>query len=95
MHTTQEPLGRTRHLPHGSVIDVDGTQASAWTDTLVMLNSPDGSAAIAWIGRYHDQLVVEDGAWRFSAHVAVAVGEPLPEGVTPVSLAALDAHPDA
>jgi ketosteroid isomerase-like protein len=91
---TQEVLGRTRHLPLSSVIDVRGDGASAWTDTVVTLNEPGGSASIGWIGRYHDRFRLVGGRWRFQSHVAVAVGESLPEGVTPVGLHALSGQAD-
>jgi ketosteroid isomerase-like protein len=95
MHTTQEPLGRTRHLPFGSVIDVTGDTARSWTETAVTLNEPDGSARIAWLGRYHDEFRFEDDAWRFARHVALSVGEQMPDGVTPVCLATRAGHAGA
>ena len=94
MHTTQEPLGRTRHLPFASVIDVRGTTALAWTETAVTLNGDDGSAQIAWLGRYHDELRIDDGSWRFSRHVALAVGQERPAGVVAPSLSTRMSVPD-
>jgi len=94
MHTTQEALGRTRHLPFASVIDVRGTTALAWTETAVTLNDSDGSAQIAWLGRYHDELRLEDGWWRFSRHVAVTVGQERPVGVVAPSLSTRMGVPD-
>jgi len=93
MHTTQEPLHRTRHLPFGSVIDVRGETALAWTDTAVTLNGEDGSAQIAWLGRYHDEFRFDAGVWRFHRHVALAVGQALPDAVTPVSLVSRPNNP--
>jgi ketosteroid isomerase-like protein len=90
---TQEPLGRTRHLPFGSVIDVRDDGAYAWTDTVVTLNQSGGST-IAWIGRYHDRFTLIEGRWYFKSHVAVAVGEPLPENVLPVGIHALETQRD-
>jgi hypothetical protein len=92
--STQQPLGLTRHLPFGSVIDVQGQKAWAWTDTVVTLNQVDGPVTIAWIGRYHDRLALVDDRWCFKSHVAVAVGEPIPDGVVPVSLDALQNQAD-
>jgi ketosteroid isomerase-like protein len=92
--STQEPLGRTRHLPYGSVIDVDGDEASAWTDAIVTLRQADGTMTIAWTGRYHDRLRYVDGRWRFQDHVAVAVGEPVPEQARPVGVHAVERQHD-
>lgn len=88
MHSTQEPAGRTRHLPFGSVIDVKGDRALAWTEVAVTLNGPGPAASIVWLGRYHDELRLVGGSWCFHRHVALAVGEPLSEGVIAVSLEA-------
>jgi len=93
MHTTQEPLGRTRHLSFGSVMDVDGARARAWTDTMVTLNAEDGSAQIAWLGRYHDELRLEGGTWLLHRHVALASGDEVPAGVKSVSLDARHHYP--
>ncbi|HVV31159.1 MAG TPA: nuclear transport factor 2 family protein [Mycobacteriales bacterium] len=90
--TTQLPRGRTKHLAFGPVIDVHGTRATSWTDVVVTVNEPNGSAAIAWIGRYYDTLELVDGSWQMREHVAVAVGEPLPDGVRPVSVQVLGGH---
>jgi hypothetical protein len=92
MHTTQEPLGLTRHLPFGSVIDLDGDTALVWTDVAVTLNGPGPAASIAWLGRYHDELSLTEGSWCFRRHVALAVGEALPEGVTPINLELRSRH---
>ena len=90
---TQEPLDHTRHLPFGSVVDIGNDEAHAWTDTIVTLNQSGGSA-IAWIGRYHDRFTLIDGRWYFKSHVAVAVGEALPENVVPVGTHALESQRD-
>jgi len=84
MHTTQEPLNRTRHLPFGTVIEIEDGAVFAWTDTAVTLNAENGSAKIAWLGRYHDEFHFEEGKWRFFRHTAVTVGEERPSGVRAV-----------
>jgi len=53
-----------RHLTSDHVIDVDGDSATQ-TCYLVFLDRARGFA-IHMIGVYHDHLVRDEGAWRFS-----------------------------
>ena len=93
LHTTQEPLYRTRHLPYGSVIDVAEGEAYAWTDVAVTLMGEAGAAEIAWLGRYHDVFRIDGGRWKFYRHVAVTVGEKQPIDVRTVGPDVLDGFP--
>jgi hypothetical protein len=52
------------HVTTNSLIDVDGDGASATTDYLFVRPTPEGLGLIA-AGRYIDQLVRDDGRWRF------------------------------
>lgn len=59
----QGPEARGRHALTGSLILVDGATARAWSDYVFF--GPD--QAVQSVGRYHDELVLEDdGVWRFS-----------------------------
>jgi hypothetical protein len=49
-----------------SIIDVDGQTASAVTDFVAFERLGDGPWQIHTIGQYQDQLILEDGMWRFA-----------------------------
>jgi hypothetical protein len=61
------PEQRGRHLTVNSAVDVDvdGAHARVVSD-FVFLRHVDGVAVPAIVGRYHDDLVRLDGAWRFA-----------------------------
>ena len=72
-----------KHVCLAPVIDLLGPdRARAWTDLSAFASTEDG-IQIATIGRYHDDLVREDGRWRFARRAVVMAGEELPPGVTP------------
>jgi hypothetical protein len=72
-----------KHFVFSPVIDLQGAEASAWSDVIVSLVSVEGPAQMSFVGRYHDQLRREDGMWRFVRHITVQTGAPLPDGETP------------
>jgi 3-phenylpropionate/cinnamic acid dioxygenase small subunit len=72
-----------KHVSLMPVIDLLGSgRARAWTDFSAFASSKDG-ITIATIGRYHDELVLQGGRWRFARRVVVMPGEALPKGVAP------------
>jgi uncharacterized protein (TIGR02246 family) len=78
-----QPEQPGKHVCLTPVIDLLGPErARAWTDLSAFASSKDG-IAISTIGRYHDELIVQAGRWRFARRVVVMAGEPLPEGAAP------------
>jgi uncharacterized protein (TIGR02246 family) len=72
-----------KHVCLTPVIDLLGPdRARAWTDLSAFASAKD-EIRIATIGRYHDELVSQDGRWRFARRVVVMAGEDLPPGVAP------------
>lgn len=72
-----------KHVVLTPVIDFEGPdRALAWTDLSAFASSREG-ISIATIGRYHDELVRQDGRWRIARRVVVMAHEALPEGVAP------------
>jgi 3-phenylpropionate/cinnamic acid dioxygenase small subunit len=62
-----EPADRhTAHLGTSSVIHVDGDTAEAATDCLVFEQLGDQPWTALRAGRWHDRLIREGGAWRFT-----------------------------
>ena len=57
------------HLLSNFVITVTGDTATAWSRWAFVVPGPSG-AAIAQAGRYDDQLVRENGRWRFKRRTA-------------------------
>jgi len=57
------------HLLSNFVITVNGDTATAWSRWAFVVPGQQG-AAIAQAGRYDDQLVRENGKWRFKKRVA-------------------------
>lgn len=72
-----------KHVILTPVVDLKGPdRALAWTDLSAFATTEEG-ISIATIGRYHDELVRQDGRWRFARRVVVMAREALPEGVEP------------
>jgi uncharacterized protein (TIGR02246 family) len=72
-----------KHIVLTPVVDLQGPdRALVWTDLSAFASAKDG-VSIATIGRYHDELVQQDGRWRIAKRVVVMAGESLPEGVAP------------
>ncbi len=65
MEKVQPPEGRGKHITANVLVDVDGDAASAHTDYLFVRPTAEGLVLVA-TGRYHDQLVRDGEAWRFS-----------------------------
>lgn len=57
------------HLLSNFVITVDGDTATAWSRWAFVVPGQQG-AAIAQAGRYDDELVRENGRWKFKKRVA-------------------------
>lgn len=60
----------TYHLLTNFVIEVKGDTATAWSRWTFVTPGPDGRPVIAQAGRYDDNLVRENGRWRFKRRVA-------------------------
>jgi uncharacterized protein (TIGR02246 family) len=65
------------HLLSNFVIDVQGDSATAWSRWQFVAPGADGRPIVAQAGRYDDELVREDGRWKFKRRVA-ANDLPLP-----------------
>jgi len=62
---------RNYHLLSNFVITVNGDTATAWSRwAFVVPNPQGGGATIAQAGRYDDELVRENGRWKFKKRVA-------------------------
>lgn len=72
-----------KHVVLTPVIDLVGPdRALVWTD-LASCSSSEEGISIATIGRYHDELVKQEGRWRIRRRAVVMAREALPEGVEP------------
>jgi hypothetical protein len=67
------------HLLSNFVITVKGDTATAWSRWAFVVPGQQG-ATIAQAGRYDDELVRENGRWRFKRRVAS--NDTAPPGVT-------------
>lgn len=67
---TSKP-GSTYHLLTNFEIDVHGDEATAWSRWSFTVTTADNKPAILYGGHYDDELVREDGHWRFKRRVAV------------------------
>jgi ketosteroid isomerase-like protein len=70
------------HLLSNFVIDVQGDTATAWSRWQFVAPGPDGRPVVAQAGRYDDDLVREDGRWKFKRRIA-ANDLPLPREAPP------------
>jgi len=58
------------HLLSNFVITVNGDTATAWSRWAFVVPSQQGGAAISQAGRYDDELVRENGRWKFKKRTA-------------------------
>ena len=70
------------HLLTNFEIEVHGDTASAWSRWTFVSQDPDKRARIFYAGRYQDELVREDGRWKFKRRTVNAdlPGQPPPQG---------------
>ncbi len=53
------------HVLTNADIDVKGDAGLAWSRWTFVAQNPDKSARVLYAGRYDDQLIREDGRWKF------------------------------
>jgi uncharacterized protein (TIGR02246 family) len=75
-----------KHVAFASVIDIEGDNATGWTDFISVADDGPGqwgrSYVIATAARYYDRFVRDDGRWRFARRELRMAGAPLPDGAT-------------
>jgi uncharacterized protein (TIGR02246 family) len=57
------------HITYNFQIDVNGDRATARSRHLLILRGPKGEPTPALAGRYEDELIREDGQWKFLRRV--------------------------
>jgi hypothetical protein len=65
-----EQTGDDFHLVSNVDIAVDGDRARATSTWSYVVRDPDDTPRLAKLGHYEDELVREDGAWRFARRAA-------------------------
>lgn len=58
-------IGTSYHLITSPRVQIDGDTATSEVMWTVIQRGPDGAPIVSMIGRHRDQLVREDGRWRF------------------------------
>jgi hypothetical protein len=61
---------RTYHLICNTVIDVDGSLATAESTQCYITRGDNDEPVVTYVGQYHDVLVKEDHDWRFKRRLA-------------------------
>jgi len=61
------------HITTNIEIDIDGDRATARSRHLLLTRGPDGRPRPTLAGRYEDQLIREDGKWKFLRRVDTPV----------------------
>ncbi len=69
--TAKGKPGSTYHLLTNFMIDVNGDTATAWSRWSFTVTGADKKPSILYGGHYDDQLIREDGRWKFLRRVAV------------------------
>jgi uncharacterized protein (TIGR02246 family) len=57
--------GRSYHLVANPIINLDGDRATSDVMWAVIVPDDDGKARLSMSGRHKDELIREDGRWRF------------------------------
>lgn len=81
----QPPPDRpVKHVSLVPVIDLlSARRAHAWTDFSAFATDGEGRVGIVAVGRYYDELVLDEGRWRFRSRWIVMGGEPIPRALPP------------
>lgn len=58
-------VGLTFHMIGSPMVQIDGDHATSEVMWSMIQPGPDGKPELAMLGRHRDQLVREDGRWRF------------------------------
>jgi uncharacterized protein (TIGR02246 family) len=65
-----ETAGDDLHIVANPEIEVDGDRARARSTWIYVVREADGGPDLCKVGHYDDDLVREDGAWRFARRAA-------------------------
>lgn len=57
------------HITSNMEVEVNGDRATAHSRHLLIMRGPDGEPTPALAGRYEDELIREDGRWKFLRRV--------------------------
>jgi uncharacterized protein (TIGR02246 family) len=70
------------HVMTNFDVQVDGDKGTAWSRWTFVAQDPDKRARVLYAGRYDDELVREDGRWRFKRRTVSGdlPGQPPPQG---------------
>ena len=58
-------VGTSYHVITSPRVQIDGDTATSEVMWTVVQHGPDGAPVVPMIGRHRDELVREDGRWRF------------------------------
>jgi uncharacterized protein (TIGR02246 family) len=58
-------IGQSFHVISNPIVDIDGDKATSDVMWTVVTRGPDDKAVLSMIGRHKDDLVRENGQWRF------------------------------
>jgi|ERR1700722_13804455 ketosteroid isomerase-like protein len=87
---------RSVHVISSPIIDVDGDEATAESDFVVINRGADGRAYTSLVGRYRDQLQRQpDGRWLIAKRTGVSVARPGQAGTDTEWQRALDRMSDS
>jgi uncharacterized protein (TIGR02246 family) len=64
--TLSSGVGTSYHVISSPQVQLDGDTATSQVMWTVVNRTPDGQASLSMIGRHRDELVREDGRWRFA-----------------------------
>lgn len=65
MRTLEGRVGESLHIISSPQVSLDGDRATSQVMWTVVHRDKDGRPRLTMIGRHHDDLVREDGRWRF------------------------------
>ena len=66
------PENRNYHVLSNVIIDTHGNRGSAWSRWTFFVKSPDNTPTVMVAGRYEDDLIRENGEWKFLRRVVIS-----------------------
>jgi len=66
------PENRNYHILTNMIVDTDGDRGTAWSRWTFYVKGPDNKPVEFGAGRYEDELIRENGKWKFLRRVVAA-----------------------
>jgi 3-phenylpropionate/cinnamic acid dioxygenase small subunit len=71
-NSPNEPASRNYHVMTNMIVDVEGDRGTAWSRWTFYVKGADNRPSVMIAGRYMDDLVRENGEWKFLRRLVIS-----------------------